>query len=176
MKRRTAIRNVVLISAGAAFLHGCQDKATVTLKHIPLTGSEEDMLTELTETIIPATDFPGAKDLGTADFVFTMADDCLGPDDQAKFSAGMKAFDEVCKSKMGSRFVKLPKEKRYEFLGMIEADKDGKEVGEDVRWFYRSVKYGTIENFTSSQKYLAEVKNVTTLIPAKFVACVPVNV
>lgn len=175
MKRRTAIRNVVLISAGAALLHGCQDKATVTLKHIALTGSEEDMLTELTETIIPRTDFPGAKDLKTADFVFTMADDCLSPDDQVKFSAGMKAFDEVCKAKMGGKFVKLSKEKRYEYLGLIEADKEGKEVGEDVRSFYRSVKRGTIENFTSSQQYLAEVKNVTTLIPAKFVACVPVN-
>jgi hypothetical protein len=175
MKRRTAIRNAVLVSAGAAFLHACQDKATIALKHIPLTGAEEDLLTELTETIIPKTEFPGAKDLKTADFVFTMADDCLGPDDQSKFSSGMKAFDDLCKTKMGSRFVKLSKEKRYELLGMIEADREGKEVGEDVRWFYRAVKSETIENFSSSQEYLAQVKNITTLIPPKFVACVPVS-
>jgi hypothetical protein len=175
MKRRTAIRNAVLVSAGAAFLYACENKATIALKHIPLTGAEEDLLTELTETIIPKTEFPGAKDLKTADFIFMMADDCLSPDDQAKFSAGMKAFDNVCKSKMGSRFVKLSKEKRYEYLGMIETDKEGKEVGQDVRSFYRSVKRGTLDNFTSSQEFLAQVRNVTTLIPPRFVACAPVN-
>lgn len=175
MKRRTAIRNAVLVSAGAAFLYSCQDKATIALKHIPLTGAEEDLLTDLTETIIPKTEFPGATDLKTADFIFMMADDCLSPDDQSKFSAGMKAFDEVCKMKMGSRFVKLSKEKKYEFLGIVEADKEGKDIGTDARWFYRAVKSGTIDNFTSSQEFLTQVRNITTLIPAKFVACAPVT-
>jgi hypothetical protein len=162
------------VSAGAAFLHACQDKALTTLKHIPLTGSEEEMLSELTETILPKTDFIGAKDLKSADFVFMMADDCLSPEDQAKFSAGMKAFDEVCKSKMGSRFVKLPVEKRNEFLSMIEADKKGQDVGVELRWFYGQVRQGTIQNFTSSKEYLSQVRNITTLIPGKFKACVPV--
>lgn len=175
MKRRTAIRNAVLISAGAAFLHACENKATIALKHIPLTGAEEDLLTELTETIIPKTEFIGAKDLKTADFVFMMADDCLTPEDQATFSTGMKAFDDVCKSKMGSRFVKLSKEKRYEFLAIVEADKKGEDVGKDLKWFYGAVKGGTIENFTTSQEYLTQVRNMTTLIPKKFVACAPVN-
>jgi Gluconate 2-dehydrogenase subunit 3 len=174
MKRRTAIRNVILVSAGAAFLNACQDKASTTLKHIPLTGSEEEMLSELTETILPKTDFPGAKDLKSADFVFMMADDCLDPEDQAKFSAGMKAFDEVCKTKMGSRFVKLSPEKRNEFLGMVESDKEGKELGNDLRWFYGAVKQGTIQNFTTSKEYLNNVRNITTLIPPRFKACVPV--
>ncbi len=174
MKRRTAIRNVILVSAGAAFLHACQDKSSITLKHIPLTGSEEEMLSELTESILPRTDFAGAKDLKTPDFVFMMADDCLSPEDQTKFSAGMKAFDEACKTKMGSRFAKLSADKRNEYLAMVEADKEGKELGGDLRWFYGVVKQGTIQNFTTSKEYLNQVRNVTTLIPPKFKACVPV--
>jgi len=175
MKRRTAIRNVVLMTTGAALLNGCVDKkATIALAHIPITGEEEDLLTELTETIIPKTDFPGAKDLKTADFIFTMADDCSSPDDQKKFTSGMKAFDEVCKSKMGSRFVKLSYDKRGEYLGMIEGDKEGKEFPEELKWFYGGVKRSTIWNFTTSQQYLADIRNVTTLIPPKFQACVPV--
>ncbi|HZY77942.1 MAG TPA: gluconate 2-dehydrogenase subunit 3 family protein [Cyclobacteriaceae bacterium] len=175
MKRRTAIRNVVLMTAGAALLNGCVDKkATIALAHIPITGDEEDLLTELTETIIPRTDFPGAKDLRTAEFIFTMADDCSSPENQKKFTSGMKAFDETCKAKMGSRFVKLSNEKRGEYLGLIEADKEGKEFSEELKWFYRGVKSSTIRNFTTSQQYMTEVRNVTTLIPAKFQACVPV--
>lgn len=172
MKRRTAIRNVVLVSAGAALLYACQDKATIALKRIAITGADEDMLSELTETIIPKTDFPGAKDLKTADFIFVMADDCISPEDQAKFSSGMKTFDDTAKSKMGSRFVKLSPEKRAEFLSWIEK---GEGVDDSVKSFYRSVKQGTIHNFTTSEQYLKEVRNVTSLIPAKFQACVPVT-
>ncbi len=147
----------------------------MVLKHIPLTGSEEDMLAELTETILPKTDFIGAKDLQTSNFVLVMADDCLGPDDQEKFSKGMKAFDEACRSKMGSRFVKLDQTKRNEFVAAVEADQEAKEFGEDVRWFYSAVKQGTIQAFTTSKQFLAEVRQVTTLIPPKFQACVPVS-
>lgn len=175
MKRRTAIRNVILVSAGAALLYSCQDKATTVLKHIPLTGSEEDLLAELTETILPKTDFIGAKELQASNFVLVMADDCLGPDDQAKFSKGLKAFDEASKTKAGSKFVKLDQAKRNEFVAAVEADKEGKEFGEDVRWFYSAVKRGTIQAFTTSKQFLADVRNVTTLIPPKFQACVPVS-
>jgi hypothetical protein len=175
MKRRTAIRNVVLISAGAALLHSCQDKATIALKHIPLTGSDEDLLNELTEAIIPKTDFPGAKDLKTGDYVFMMADDCISPEEQQKFTMGMKGFDEASKSKMGSRFVKLSKEKKSEFLMMIEGDKEGKEFGPNVQRFYGGVKGATIEFFTTSEQYMKDVRNVTSLIPPKFQACVPID-
>jgi hypothetical protein len=175
MKRRIAIRNVVLISAGAAFLQSCQNKANVALKNIPVTSAEEDLLNELTEAIIPKTEFPGAKDLKTGDYVFMMADDCISPEEQQKFSAGMKEFDEASKKKMGSRFVKLSKEKKSEFLTTIEGDKGGKEFGENVQVFYGGVKAATIEFFTTSEQYMKEVRNVTSLIPSKFQACVPVS-
>ncbi|HMJ69817.1 MAG TPA: gluconate 2-dehydrogenase subunit 3 family protein [Cyclobacteriaceae bacterium] len=175
MNRRTAIRNVVLISAGAAFLQSCQDKATIALKHIPVTGSEQDLLNELTEAIIPTTDFPGAKDLNTGDYVFMMADDCISPEEQQKFITGMKDFEQASKSKMGSGFVKLSKEKKSEFLTMIEADKEGKEFGENAQGFYGGVKNATIEFFTTSEQYMKEVRKVTSLIPSKFQGCVPVT-
>jgi hypothetical protein len=175
MKRRTAIRNVVLISAGAAFLQSCQDKATIALKYIPLTGSEQDLLNELTEAIIPKTDFPGAKDLKTGDYVFMMADDCISPEEQKEFTMGMKEFEQASKSKMGDGFVKLSKEKKSELLTMIEADEDGKEFGENVQQFYGGVKGATIDFFTSSERYMKEIRKVTSLIPPKFQACVPVT-
>jgi len=159
MKRREAIRNVILVSAGAAFLYSCKEKAaTVTLKHIPLTRAEEDLLIELTETIIPKTDFPGAKDLQTADFIFTMADDCMNPETQQKFSNGMKAFDKA-------GFISMSADRKKEFLNKLEGD---------AKFFFEMVKQGTIENFVTSEEYLKQVKNITTLIPPKFRPCVPV--
>jgi len=154
MKRREAIRSIVLISAGATFLYQCKEKAaTVTLKNIPLTGAEQDMMTELTEFILPATD------LKNADFILMMADDCLSPEDQGKFEAGMKAFTE-------KGFTRMSTEERDQYVNTLDGD---------AKVFYQMVKQGTIENFTSSEKYLKEVRNITTLIPPKFQACVAVN-
>ena len=176
MNRRTAIRNVLVISAGAIVLQSCQDKATITLKRIPITGPDEELVDELGETIIPKTaNFIGARDLKTREFIFTMADDTLSPELVETFAKGMKSFDEECKSKMGSRFIKLSSEKRAEFLRMIEADQKATEFKKETIQFYGMVKYGTIENFTTSQQYLADVKGITTLIPPKFQACVPVT-
>jgi hypothetical protein len=160
MKRREAIRSVLLISAGAALLYQCKEKAaTTTLKQIPLTRAEQDMINALTEFIIPRTDFPGADDLKTGDFVLMMADDLLSPEEQAKFSAGMKTFTD-------KDFTKMSTDERNQFISSLEGDS---------RTFYEMVKQGTIENFTSSEKYLKEVRNITDLIPPKFQACVPVN-
>ena len=57
MNRRTALRNVVIISAGASLLPSClsKDKVSIPLKNISLTGSQEKMLAELadSEGIIP---------------------------------------------------------------------------------------------------------------------------
>lgn len=155
MKRRTAIRNVVLVSAGAAFLYSCKEKAaTITLRNIPITGAEEGLLNELTEVIIP-----GIKDLKSGEFILMMADDCLPPEDQQKFLAGMKIFND-------KKFLKMSPEKRKEFLATLDGD---------AKMFYGMVKQGTILNFTTSQAYLEKVKNVTTLIPPKFQACISVN-
>ena len=57
MKRRTAIRNLVIISAGAAFLPACNnyDVAAITLKKISVSSKQQNMLAQLCETIIPKT-------------------------------------------------------------------------------------------------------------------------
>lgn len=151
---------MILVSAGTAFLYSCKEKAATTVvKHFSITGAEEDVLNELTETIIPKTDFVGAKDLKTADFIFVMADDCASPEEQQKFMSGLKAFDKA-------GFVKMSAEERRDFINNLDGD---------AKVFFQMVKGATIDNFTSSQEYLEKVKGITTLIPPKFQACVPVN-
>lgn len=140
MKRREAIRKVVLVSAGAAFLYQCKEK-------------EQDLMTQLTEFILPATH------LKNADFVIMMADDLLPPDQLEKFKAGMKAFTE-------KGFTKMSAGERDQYVNALDGD---------AKVFYEMVKQGTIENFVTSEEYLRDVKGITTLIPAKFQGCVPIN-
>ena len=107
MNRRTAIRNVVLVSAGTIFLPSCfqNDKPSIPLKNISLTGSQQDMLARLTETIIPKTkNFIGASDIKAHEFLLTMVDDCSAPDEKKKFTDGLTQFDKFAKDKLGNSF------------------------------------------------------------------------
>src|SRR5687767_14737893 len=119
MNRRTAIRNVVIISAGAGLLPSCMrdDKSSIPLKNISVTGSQEKMLAELTEAIIPKTkNFIGANDLKAHEFVLTMVDDCSSPEDQKKFTDGLKAFDKLSHDKFGQLFIIYTPEQKQTLL------------------------------------------------------------
>jgi len=175
MNRRTAIRNVVIISAGASLLPFCTtaDEASLHLKNIPLTRSQESMLAELAETIIPKTsNFIGAKDLESHVFILTMIDDCAAPEDQKFFSDGMKAFEDACKKKFNASFVKCTPQERDEWLREMEAVKDDKDIAAK---FYKTAKRYTVQSFTSSKEYLLEVRKWTMVPGSDFKGCVPVK-
>jgi hypothetical protein len=175
MKRRTAIRNVIILGAGASWLASCKNGTTTAptdvVKKVPITEAQSDMLNALTETIIPTTDFVGAKELQSADFIVLMAEDCASPEDQQKFMDGMARFEEACQKKYSNAFVKCSDEQRLEFLTTIESKTD---VSEDVINFYQWMKEATIQSFITSEEYLTKVKNFS-LIPGPYQGCVPVE-
>ena len=56
MDRRSALRNFVILSAGIALIPSYRDgkvKGVVSLENIQLSGDEEYLLTNLSETILP---------------------------------------------------------------------------------------------------------------------------
>ena len=174
MNRRTAIRNVVIISAGTAFLPGCmQDKKTgLPLKNISLNSSEEKMLVALCETIIPKTNnFIGAGDLKAHEFVLTMVDDCSSPEDQQKFTEGLKAFDRLCHDKFGQIFTGYTPQQKKSLLTDLENKKD---VSENALSFYHTVKRYTLQIFTSSKEYMTNIKKYKMVPGPVFKGCVPV--
>lgn len=175
MNRRTAIRNVVLVSAGATFLPSClqNGKASFPLRNFSLTGSQQDMLAELAGTILPQTpQFIGAKDLNAHEFILTMADDCTKPEDLQKFVAGIKEFDNTCKKKTGSSFVKSTPAQRNDFLNQLEKKQD---IPEDVLAFYGMAKRYTLQCFTSSKQYMTDIRKYKIVPGSHFKGCVPVK-
>jgi len=181
MNRRTAVRNIAIISAGASLFPACTaspDESSLHLKNIPLTGSQENMLAELSETIIPKTsNFIGAKDLKSHEFLLTMVDDCASPEDQKSFTDGMKAFEEACKKKFNTSFTKCTPQQRNELLKEMEASKDEKDpAGSGAAKFYKAVKRYTLQSFTSSKEYLLDVRKWKMVPGGDFKGCVPVKV
>ena len=98
MRRRIAIRQIGLITAGAMLLSPCVRevrKVPIALKIITITGDQEAMLSQFVETIIPPTDIPGAKELNVHHFVLRMIDDCHDAESQNQFVAGLGQVDEA---------------------------------------------------------------------------------
>lgn len=175
MNRRTAIRNVVIISAGAAILPSCHhaDKIGLQLKHLSITGSQEKLLAALSETIIPSTnDFIGAKDLKSHEFVLVMVDDCLAPDDQKKFTEGLTAFEDLCKKKLDRAFENCTPQQRDQLVADIEQKKD---FPESVAGFYGTVKAYTLQSFTGSKEFMTGIRNYKLVPGPIYKGCVPVS-
>ncbi len=175
MNRRTAIRNVIIISAGAGLLPSCvgDDKSSIVLKNISITGSQEKMLAALTESIIPKTkNFIGANDLKSHEFLLTMIDDCTSPDDQKKFVDGLEAFDKLSHDRFGQLFTGYTAEQKKELLQAIESKKD---VSEEAIKFYGTVKRYTIQSFTSSKDYMTDIRKYKIVPGSNFKGCVPAS-
>jgi len=174
MKRRTAIRNVVIISAGAGLLPSCmqESSSSIPLKHISITGSQEQILAQLTEAIIPKTkNFIGANDLKAHEFMLTMIDDCVSPEEQKVFTEGLKDFDKLSHDKFGKAFSSFTPEQKRSLIADIEGKKD---IAENVQKFYGTVKRYTVQSFTSSEKYMLDIRKYKQTPGGDFKGCVPV--
>ena len=174
INRRTAIRQLALISAGAALLPACFHEQTgkpIPLNHFKVSEDQQQLLETLTATLIPTTDTPGAKEVSADRFIWKMLDDCATADDRSKFLNGLQQFDTAAKTSGGKSFVRLDPAGRESLLAAIEAKKL---PDEELNFFYSTTKRLTILAYSSSQYFLTKVQ-VYELVPGRWHGCVPVK-
>ncbi len=93
--RRTLLKQAFFITVGASLLPSCmhdKSKASVILKNIPIDSDQEKMLASVSETILPTTDTPGAKEIGAHLFVLKMVDRLFPAGRTATVFAGNGGF------------------------------------------------------------------------------------
>lgn len=165
---------MVLLSIGTAVLPSCDGKEEnlVKFKSFTLNNSEVTMLAQLSDTIIPKTNFIGASDVKAHEFALMMVDDCYEPEKQKIFIMGMKDFNKQAKNKYGSSFASCTSPQKKEWLIAIEK-KTG--IPEEVVFFYETTKRHTVQAFTSSKEYMTDVKNYKMVPGSDFKGCVPVR-
>ena len=144
-----------------------RSKSSILLKNLQISADQEKLLAELSETIIPKTSTPGAKDIGAHLFVLKMMDDCRSREDQDKFLEGMKAFEKNA----GRNFTSAGPAERARILETLNGDKEGKDP---AAAFYKTMKRLTIQAYTSSEYFLTKVQ-VYELVPGRYHGCVPVK-
>ncbi|MCW3089768.1 MAG: gluconate 2-dehydrogenase subunit 3 family protein [Ferruginibacter sp.] len=172
MNRRNAISNIVLLSMGAMVLPSCgqKDEPLVKLNNFSITKGEEQTLSQLSDTIIPKSNFTGDENVNPREFILVMVDDCYEPERQKRFIAGLKQFDKMSKEKYAGSFTALDAGKKKSLLAGIEKKED---IPEDVLFFYETTKRHTVQALTSSRDYMTKVLKYNMVPGSNFKGCVP---
>lgn len=176
ISRRTLIRQLLVVAGGVTLIPSCvnRDQSGTAQRYngLNIAAADEKMLAELAETILPATDTPGAKDLYLHEFALTMMKDCHSPEAQQKFTTGLSAFNEYVRQQQNASFTELDANARLALLQRIEAKTD---VPQEVQEFYQKSKNLFIHGYLTSEHYLTKVQ-VYELVPGRYLGCVPVKV
>jgi hypothetical protein len=171
MQRRALIKQLVFATGAILVIPSCvQDtgKVSIPLKKLQIKGSDEKLMAELAETIIPTTNTPGAKDISAHLFVLNMIDDCYKTKDQQRFLKGLTTFKKKTDEQFGKSFVACSPVEKETLLKDLEAPRGG---NTDLQYFYTVTKELTVQAYTSSKFYLTNIQ-VYQLVPGRYKGCV----
>lgn len=130
LSRRDAIGRLTVLVGGAlsapalaAVLSGCRAEPPGE-DWVPkaLTPDQLDLLTLLVDRIIPATDTPGASDVGVPAFIDTLLGDWADPDERDRFLAGLAALDEESVAAHGAPFSAATTEQQDAILARLDEE------------------------------------------------------
>ena len=179
MNRRDALSRVALLVGGTVvgaefFLSGCT-AAEKKAAGLPLTKEDIAYLDEIAETIIPATDTPGAKAAKVGEFMNTMVTDCYTEADQKVFLEGMGKLNEACNKAHGHDFMKASPEHRKELLTSI--DKEARDYAknkkkEDPNHYFSLMKQLTLLGFFTSETGATKTLRYEQ-VPGRYEGCIP---
>jgi hypothetical protein len=156
MNRREALSTVAIIMGGTvigseAFLTGCK----ASTKTVSFSKDDIAFLNEVAETILPATNTPGAKEAKVGEFMTVMVNDCYEEDNQIIFMEGMKALQfKDAKAKIGKSFMEASAEERHQLL--VTLDAEAKEYQKNKKadsptHYFSMIKELTLTGFFTSE-------------------------
>jgi len=131
MNRRDALKNTGLVlgyslSAGtiAAVMNGCKAPTETGWQPSTIDSSTMELIAEIAETILPATDTPGAKDVLAHRFVDEALTYSFRPNHKAHMLNGLKGLAASISKLAGSSFMDLDSDKRLAAVIQLEETAD----------------------------------------------------
>lgn len=202
MDRRELLKMIALLTGGVVvggeiFLTGCK---TAGKTDAGFTAANISLLDEIGETIIPATNTPGAKAAKIGEFMKVIVTDCYTQKQQTAFINGISTFEEACKKATQKSFLDCTPAERHDFLVSLEKeakefnkkrdeeDKPKKEANnaanKELNWkdrkdfegapshYYTMMKQLTLWGFFSSETGMKDTLNYLP-VPGKYDGNVP---
>ncbi|HZZ76682.1 MAG TPA: gluconate 2-dehydrogenase subunit 3 family protein [Puia sp.] len=181
MNRREALSSVALLLGGTLigsemFLSGCtNENKKIGTAGLDFSPEDISFLDEVGDTIIPATDTPGAKDARIGEFMHTIVRDCYNKTDQDIFIAGMSKLNEASKSMNGKYFLESnPEERKNLLIALDKEQKDytAKKKATDPPHYFRMIKELTIWGYFTSEPGATKALRYVA-VPGKYEGCIP---
>lgn len=155
--RREALRRAALLLGGAlsaptvaALLAGCEAPPRATPRQRTLTADQERLVATIADHIIPATDTPGARDVGVPAFIAGILAQ-YSADERARFLAGLADVDVRAHRACGARFVDCAPDARHALLAALDQEAYP-HAAPPVAAPGRSDERGQTENATADQR------------------------
>lgn len=180
MNRRDAIKRTSLLLGIAvsspvvvSLLGGCSPNKEINWIPSFLSKDQSLLVSELSETILPKTDTPGAIDIGVDAFIDKMVGEVYIKKEQNVFIEGLKKVNQLSQEVGKDIFINLPENKRHAVLEKLEdtiTDYD-KDRDEHNQPFYSQFKELTLLGYFTSEEIMTnQLKYVP--IPARLNGCV----
>lgn len=185
MNRRDAIKRAALLSGYAitasamtGILQSCEQAEQKDIWQPSFFDQDQiNTLAEMTETILPRTETPGAKDVGVHQFLDTFIKEVKYDNEQQLILKGLERANADCQAVYGYRFEECtPSEKeqllqRYDELTAIDKEAPNDPNAVDMGKFFKELKGMTMfAYFTSAE--IAKNHFHYEPIPGKFEGCI----
>ncbi len=153
------------------FLNGCSTEPGLYWTPKYVSEDQARLIEAIAETIIPATDTPGAKDVGVPAFIEKMVHETYPAEAKKKFMEGLDAFGKKVEEQEGDPFTKLDADKK---LAIVQAENQAalEILKQGERPFFLSIKELTVLGFFTSEVGATQVLRYQA-IPGKYEGCVP---
>jgi hypothetical protein len=135
MNRREYITNTGLLlgysltfGTVATVMHSCKNEGlpsssrTTNFKRKSFDQEQKDLMAQLTETIIPKTDTPGAIETKIPQFAEKMVLEVFDEKDYNAFMKGLNEINAECKASKGKTFLACTKEEKEAYLNQLDKD------------------------------------------------------
>lgn len=182
MKRRKAISLILLTGTGVAVSVGGY-KWYSWSKPIDKTylNHKKELLAALAETIIPATDTPGAREAGVGAYIYIMVKDCTDRKSQNKFINGLKELEEYCSGHYQKTYIQCSASEQQTILRHFQ--QKGRSYGGIIgkvqdrylgRSFFSTLKEYAVQGYCTSE--LGATKGLAFIaIPGRYNGCIPLE-
>ncbi len=163
-------------------LNGCKAQPELTYTPDFFNAEQAQLISELSEIIIPKTTTAGAKEAGVPFFIDSMLKEVYPKQDQEAFIKGLAEFDADAKNTFGDSFVdcktadKLSHVKKYHDAALANSEVNVSSgwwgSGSGEKPFILKVKELTILGFFTSEPGATQVLKYEQ-VPGPFKGCVP---
>ena len=157
MTRREAIARLAVLFGGTIICgESLLSGSPITGKTVdPHFSSEEHALLDAVgETIIPATDSPGAAAVNIGRFIIMMVTDCYGDREHSVFKEGLRQLDASCVAKYQKNFLACMPMQRKELLQELDSEQrnhHSQKSKDEPEHYFRMLKQLTLLGYFSSE-------------------------